>query len=749
MKTHSRPASWDRLNQLRKQRRVQNFATLGLVLLGPILAVVTYLGLGPFELDPSSSGIRLIILADFVYILVIATLVLSKVVRMISARRANSAGSQLHLRLTGVFAIVALVPTVLVAVFAVVTVNFGLEGWFSDRVRNVVGNSLSAAQAYKQEQQDNLSEDTLRLAGYINVAGQATVLTSDSDLRKILSQAQAQVQRGLKEAFIIDGAGEIKSRGERSYLFDFEQPTADQLADVSTQQATVIEDWDNNEFRAVIALTAFADRYLYVSRLVDGDILRLLDETQETVRLYQQLENDRGRLLFEFGLLYLGFASILILAAIWLGLWFAERLARPVGRLASAAQSVGEGNFDVQVVESQGDDEIATLGTIFNKMTRELKGQRDTLLANTAQIERRRRLFDSVLSSVTAGVIGLDIDGKVTFVNRSAHRLLALPDPDYTGTKLADLVPEFSDLFSGMSDSVSGSRQEEIKLTRAGKMESLLVRIAVRKGEDETVEGYVVAFDDVTQLVSAQKMAAWGDVARRIAHEIKNPLTPIQLSAERLKRKFAPVAGDDLEALEQYTDVIVRQTNDLRRIVDEFSKFARMPEPERRRTDVHALVRDAVTLQRAGQPDVEITFDAESGPLDAEVDQTMIGQSLTNLIKNAGEAIEGLEDRPDGFKPQIKVSLEAGKANLTIRVADNGIGLPEDRARLFEPYVTTRAKGTGLGLPIVKKIIEEHGGTLELRDAAPFGDTNHHGAEAVITLPLLGTEDLTASLDVA
>ncbi len=749
MKTHSRAASWDRLNQLRKQRRVQNFATLGLVLLGPILAVVTYLGLGPFELDPSSSGIRLIILADFVYILVIATLVLSKVVRMISARRANSAGSQLHLRLTGVFAIVALVPTVLVAVFAVVTVNFGLEGWFSDRVRNVVGNSLSAAQAYKQEQQDNLSEDTLRLAGYINIAGQATVLTSDSDLRKILSQAQAQVQRGLKEAFIIDGAGEIKSRGERSYLFDFEQPTADQLADVSTQQATVIEDWDNNEFRAVIALTAFADRYLYVSRLVDGDILRLLDETQETVRLYQQLENDRGRLLFEFGLLYLGFASILILAAIWLGLWFAERLARPVGRLASAAQSVGEGNFDVQVVESQGDDEIATLGTIFNKMTRELKGQRDTLLANTAQIERRRRLFDSVLSSVTAGVIGLDIDGKVTFVNRSAHRLLALPDPDYTGTKLADLVPEFSDLFSGMSDSVSGSRQEEIKLTRAGKMESLLVRIAVRKGEDETVEGYVVAFDDVTQLVSAQKMAAWGDVARRIAHEIKNPLTPIQLSAERLKRKFAPVAGDDLEALEQYTDVIVRQTNDLRRIVDEFSKFARMPEPERRRTDVHALVRDAVTLQRAGQPEVEITFDAESGPLDAEVDQTMIGQSLTNLIKNAGEAIEGLEDRPDGFKPQIKVSLEAGKANLTIRVADNGIGLPEDRARLFEPYVTTRAKGTGLGLPIVKKIIEEHGGTLELRDAAPFGDTNHHGAEAVITLPLLGTEDLTASLDVA
>ncbi len=748
MKTHSRAASWDRLNQLRKLRRVQNFATLAIVLLGPILAVVTYLGLGPAELDPSSSGIRLIILADFVYILVIATLVLSKVVRMISARRANSAGSQLHLRLTGVFAIVALVPTVLVAVFAVVTVNFGLEGWFSDRVRNVVGNSLSAAQAYKQEQHDNLSEDTLRLAGYVNAAGQTTVLASDSDLRQILSQAQAQVQRGLKEAFIIDGSGEITSRGERSYLFDFEQPAPELLAEVSAQEATVIEDWDNNEFRAVIALTTFADRFLYVSRLVDGDILRLLDETQETVRLYQQLENDRGRLLFEFGLLYLGFASILILAAIWLGLWFAERLARPVGRLASAAQSVGEGNFDVQVIESEGDDEIATLGTIFNQMTRELKGQRDTLLANTAQIERRRRLFDSVLSSITAGVIGLDIDGKVTFLNRSAHRLLALTEPDYTGVHLPELVPEFDDLFAGMSDSASGSLQEEIKLTRAGKMESLLVRIAVRESAEGVVEGYVVAFDDVTQLVSAQKMAAWGDVARRIAHEIKNPLTPIQLSAERLRRKFAPVAGDDLEALEQYTDVIIRQTNDLRDIVDEFSRFARMPEPERRRTDIWTLVRDAVTLQRAGQPDVEITFDADAGPLDADVDQRMIGQCMTNLIKNAGEAIEGLEDRPKGFKPEIRVKLTADDTDLTIRIADNGIGLPEDRARLFEPYVTTRAKGTGLGLPIVKKIIDEHGGKLELRDAEPFLGSAHQGAEAVITLPLLKTE-MSASRDVA
>ncbi|NNK79759.1 MAG: PAS domain-containing sensor histidine kinase [Litoreibacter sp.] len=740
MKTQTRPASWDRLNILRRQRRVQNAATLGLVFLGPILAVVTYLGMGPFELDPSSSGIRLIILADLVYILMIATLVMRKVAQIVASRRARSAGSQLHLRLTGVFALVALVPTILVAVFAVVTVNFGLEGWFSDRVRNVVGNSLAAAQAYKQEQRDDLMEDTVRLAGYLNRARRDNFLLSDNDMRQLLSQGQPLIQRGLKEAFIIDGAGTLKARGERSYLFDFELPEDALLQSADYDTPIIIEDWDNNEFRALMPLRSYVNRYLYVSRTVDGEILRLLDDTQATVRLYQQLENDRGRLLFEFGLLYLGFATILILAAIWLGLWFAERLSRPVGRLAGAAHRVGEGNLDVTVPETRGDDELATLGRIFNQMTRQLKAQRETLLANTEQIERRRRLFDSVLSSVTAGVIGVDSQGDITFMNRAARALLDVPDLEYSTQTLTDVVPEFSPLFARIREGSRATAQEEIKLTRKGKMESLLVRMAQRTSEDGTPEGFVIAFDDVTELVSAQKMAAWGDVARRIAHEIKNPLTPIQLSAERLKRKMTPLAGDELDSLEQYTDVIVRQTNDLRRIVDEFSKFARMPEPERREADLGKLVRDAVTLQQAGQPDVEITLDCAENRLLAEIDQTMINQALTNLIKNAGEAIESYTKRPEDFTPQVKVRVEADDKMITIRIADNGIGLPADRARLFEPYVTTREKGTGLGLPIVKKIIEEHGGTLTLQDADPFGETEHRGAEAVVRLHRLMTE---------
>lgn len=739
MKNPAKVGTWERLNQVRKQRRAQAITTFGLVVLGPVLAIITYIGLGPAELDPSSSGIRLILLADLVYALVIAALVLQRIARMISARRARSAGSQLHLRLTGVFALVALVPTVLVAVFAVVTLNFGLEGWFSDRVRNVVGTSLSAAEAYEREQVQNLESDTRILAGYMNIARQATNFMSDSDTRQILSQAQARIQRGLKEAYLIDGLGNITARGERSYLFDFETVSADNMMRAANGELVVIEDWVNNEFRALLRLDSFVDRFLYISREVDGEILSLLDDTQETVRFYQQLENDRGRLLFDFGLLYLGFAVILILAAIWGGLWFAERLARPVGRLASAAQRVGAGDLDVRVVEDRGDDEIAMLGRLFNQMTRQLKGQRDALLENTEQIERRRRLFDSVLGSVTAGVIGVDAQGGIAFANRSALRLLDLQD-DVHGAPIQKVVPEFTALFERVAKEATGSGQEELKLTRRGQLESLLVRVANRTSDEGTLEGYVIAFDDVTELVSAQKMAAWGDVARRIAHEIKNPLTPIQLSAERLKRKFMPLAGDEGEALEQYTDVIVRQTNDLRRIVDEFSKFARMPEPERREADLMQLINDSMVLQRSGLPDVNIELTTDTDIILTEIDQTMIGQAMTNLIKNAGEAIEGYLEKGahDGYAPEIRIGVTTTRAAVEIQIADNGVGLPQDRVRLFEPYVTTREKGTGLGLPIVKKIIEEHGGTLALRDAPAFDETDHAGAMAVITLPRLG-----------
>ncbi|OWU84881.1 ATPase [Oceanicola sp. 22II-s10i] len=749
--TRARSSSWERLSRLRRQRRFQSVATLGLVLLGPVLAVATFLVLGPLDQGASSLALRLVLLADLVYVLTVAALVLQRVAQMIAARRARSAGSRLHLRLTGVFALMALLPAVTVAIFAAITINVGLEGWFSDRVRNVVGTSLSAARAYEDEHRAGLREDATALADFIDRARDSVFFMSDGELRQVLTSGQTQIQRGLREAYVIDGGGEIRARGERSYLFDFERPTTAQIEQAGDSGLAIIEDWDNNEFRALLPLRNFTDRYLYVSREVDGGILSLLDDTRATVQLYQQLESERGRVLFEFGLLYLGFAVILILAAVWLGLWFAERLSRPVGRLTGAAQQVGAGDLDVQVIEDEGDDEIAMLGRYFNQMTRQLKRQRETLLENTGQIEGRRRLFDSVLSSVTSGVVGLDAEGRVTFVNRSAERLLAWNEGKET-LAIWVAVPEFGPLFDQLRSGGASVVQEEVKVSRNGRMENLLVRLATRRNAEGAREGYVVAFDDVTDLVTAQRMAAWGDVARRIAHEIKNPLTPIQLSAERIKRKFSrhldeALAGD----LETLTEVIVRQTNDLRRIVDEFSKFARMPEPETRDEDLGALLRNAVVLQQAGQPEVAISGDLPDAALPAEVDATMIGQALTNLIKNAGEATETLREKgaPDGYAPAIHVRCateadEAGRHWAIIRIEDNGVGLPEDRARLFEPYVTTRDKGTGLGLPIVKKIIEEHGGTLALEDAPLFEGCTHHGAAAVIRLPLKPGAEITA-----
>ena len=732
-----RMLSWDRLARLRRIRRVQNASVVGLAVLAPLLALATFLVLGPLDQGASGLALRFVLLADLIYVLVLATLVLSALARMIAARRAKSAGSRLHLRLTGVFALIALVPTVTVAVFAALSINFGLEGWFSDRVREVVGASLEAAQAYEDEQRRDLSTDAEVLARYLTTPEAQTILRNDGSMRQLLGQGQSQIQRGLREAYVISGDADIQARGEGSYLFDFEPPPLEALDLAAQGETVVIEDWDNNEFRALVRMRGVSDSYLYVSREVDGELLALLDDTQDSVRLYNQLEADRGRLLFEFGLLYLGFAVILILAAIWLGLWFAERLSRPVGRLAGAAQRVGAGDLNVQVREEPGDDEMATLGRVFNQMTRQLKGQRDALLATNEQIEERRRLFDSVLSSVTAGVVGLDAEGCVTFVNRSGERLLSLEQSDGKDVHLSVAVPEFASLYEKIAGQSLEAVQSEVPVTRGGEVETLLVRMATRRAEDGTLEGYVVAFDDVTDLVSAQRMAAWGDVARRIAHEIKNPLTPIQLSASRIRRKFGKEVAEP-EILEQMTDVIVRQTEGLKRIVDEFSQFARMPQPNRQIHDLGELVAGAVLLQTSGQVGVRIRSDLTKTTLLAEVDDTMIGQALTNLIKNAGEATASLIQKgaPDGYRAEVRVRMTAGDGTALITVEDNGIGLPADRARLFEPYVTHRDGGTGLGLPIVRKIIEEHGGTLMLVDADPFSANGHVGARAEIRLPL-------------
>ena len=713
----------------------QSVINLSLILLGPLLAVATYLFLGPFNVAGQSVWLRFFLLLDLIYVLLIVGIVLVRILYVLSQRRSRLAGSKLHFRLAGVFTTMSLLPTITVAVFATVSINLGLEAWFSERVQSVVGTSLSAARAYADEQKVALVEDLISIAGDLEDFRKNKNFIEDDELRNELASRQLALQRGLKEAFILNADGNIELRGERSYLFGFEKPTQQQIQE-AIRDIVLISDFNNNELRALTFLNGFGDRYLYVTRQVDGTLFNLLDETQKTAVLYQQMESDRTAYLLNFAVLYFALALLLIVSSVLFALWFAERLSKPIGRLAAAAKRVGAGELTTQVIEDDGDDEIAQLGRYFNQMTKQLKHQRDTLVDNTEQIEERRRLFDSVLSSVTSGVIVLDPEGKVSFTNNSANILLKHNNTEENQNQLSDVFPELNSVFHQLKESRVNNLQCEIKLVRSGRLENFLVRMAPMD-EDEELKGYVVAFDDITSLVSAQRSAAWGDVARRIAHEIKNPLTPIQLSAERIRKKFSPLLGDNSEGLRDMVDVITRQTDDLRRIVDEFSKFARMPELRRKNEDLNALVSSAVSFQQAGQPNVLINLSQPNFPLIISIDPTLINQALTNILKNAGEAIETrMQSAPtsdhDGF---IDVLVEDGSESVVIKISDNGVGLPEDRSRLFEPYVTTRDKGTGLGLAIVKKIIEEHGGILKLEDSAPFENTGIIGALISIELP--------------
>ena len=723
-------------NRYRNNRNVQNLLTILIVVVGPALALLTLFYVNIIEQEIRSQSFRAILLADVLYVIIIASLVIKRIAIVVAARRAKSAGSRLHLRLTGVFAILALIPTILVAIFAMITINFGLEEWFSSRVSNVVKTSHAAALAYETEHEEGLRSDVITFASALDARYSQVSSVNPAILRLWLSEIQPQIQRGFREAYIINSSGKLILRGERSYEFNFEAPPENFLNMIYQDGIVIIKDWANNEFRAIKSLDSYKDKYLYVSRIVDGSILNLLDETQRTVKQYQQHESNRSMLLLDFAIIYVAFSVLLILAAVWVGLWFAERIAKPVGQLAAAAQRVGSGDLESRVSVKHNDDEISMLGRVFNQMTKQLKGQRNALLDANRTSEEGRRQFNSVLSGVTSGVIGLNVSEEIDFINPAALNMLELNYKSYNGEKLTIVVPEFKDLFSKLKGGQGGVARKEIQVSRDGKLENLLVRMAIRANNKGIVEGYVVTFDDVTDLVNAQRMAAWGDVARRIAHEIKNPLTPIQLSAERLKQKFIPIAGEKKDILTQYTDVIVRQTGDLRRIVDEFSQFARMPEPHRKKTNLVKIIEDVVHLQKSRENAyAEIIFEKPE-PIFLMIDSTMITQALTNLVKNAGEAIETYINvkKSVNYKPFIAIDVNDSKIETVIKITDNGIGLPKDRSRLFEPYVTTREKGTGLGLSIVKKIIEEHGGKLTLEDAPALENEPKLGTAVTIKI---------------
>ncbi|MEA2872032.1 MAG: two-component system, NtrC family, nitrogen regulation sensor histidine kinase NtrY, partial [Hyphomicrobiales bacterium] len=493
-------------------------------------------------------------------------------------------------------------------------------------------------------------------------------------------------------------------------------PASGALSAVGETDPQVAMFLESKTVAAVIKLRGYDDTYLYVARPLDPRVIEQFQATQESVAEFANLEQRRVGVQVAFALMYTVIALIVLLSAVWIGLNFANRLVAPIRRLIGAANLVSTGNLYVQVPVRRGEGDLSQLGETFNKMTQDLRTQRDDLMRARDVIDRRRRFTEAVLAGASAGVIGVDSEGRISILNRSAEKLIGQQEADAVGRDLVAVMPELAPLFTEARSGMHRLVQGQITISRDMRERNLSVRVTTEQSADED-HGYVVTLDDITDLVAAQRTSAWADIARRIAHEIKNPLTPIQLSAERLKRKYSKVITEDKAVFEQCTDTIVRQVDDIKRMVDEFSRFARMPKPVMTAEDVADTARQVVFLQRVGSPDIDIEIETEQEHMPAKFDRRLISQGLTNIVKNATEAIAAVPPEQLG-RGRIHVSVRREGGDIVIDVIDNGTGLPkENRNRLLEPYVTTREKGTGLGLAIVGRILEEHNGQMELSDA--------------------------------
>jgi two-component system, NtrC family, nitrogen regulation sensor histidine kinase NtrY len=685
---------------------------IGLALVSAFLTFVVLTGLT--RIEPTREVAVSFILMNGATILVLVGIILHEVWQVMQARRRGRAAARLHVQIVSLFSVMAVLPAVLVAIVANVTIERGLDRLFSGPTREVIENSLIIARAYMQEHAQLIRGDILGMA---NDIGRARPLYDQDrqSFREFLTASAAS--RNLPGAMLIDKDRHVLESAETGIQLAFAAPPADFLSNVNENEPEIAVLPEQNYVAALIRLRAFNDTFLYVARQLDPHVVEQLKQTEASVAEYAEIEARRLGVQVNFALIFAVIALTILMASILLGLNFANSLVTPIRRLMGAAHMVSTGDLHVQVPVLRSEGDLAQLGETFNKMTQELRTQRDELVNASDLIDSRRRFIEAVLSSASAGIIGVDASGSVGILNRSAEKLIGHAESETLDHPLSDVLPELDEMMKTARESTQRLVQGQITINRDGHERNLSVRVTAEQ-TSQTRDSYIITLDDITELVSAQRTSAWADVARRIAHEIKNPLTPIQLSAERIRRKFGKSIVEDKAVFEQCTDTIVRQVDDIRRMVDEFSRFARMPKPVIEGEDVADTVRQAVFLMRVGHPDVDIEADVKEEPLLAKFDRRLISQALTNIIKNAAEAIEAVPAGELG-RGRIDVIAAREKDDIVIDVIDNGIGLPKvSRARLLEPYVTTREKGTGLGLAIVGRVLQDHGGRIELHDAA-------------------------------
>ncbi len=706
------------------------FVTLGLA------ATAAALGTGSFFLMSSGAPLAIrpnlvtaLVISNVSVLLLLAGSLAGRLTRVWVERRRGRAGSRLHVRLVLLFSVVAIFPTILVGVFATAWFSLGIQFWFNDRIRTALEGGLQASQGYLSEHRDTIKTDAVGMKADLERAGREMFDQPDAAFRQVL-ETQTTL-RGLDDAVIFEPTTErvLVSAGFMAGVGPGKIPPG-ALQAAQTGEVPVLSNGVDTEVRALVQLNSTPPLMLMIERPVDPNILAHMHQTEDAVAQYERLDANRANLQVTFALIFALVALLVLAAAVSTGLFLANQIARPVGWLMQAAERVRGGDLAVQVPEIASDDELAGLSRAFNRMTSQLSAQRAELMSAYSQIDERRRFTETVLSGVSAGVIGLDGQGRIELPNRAAGALLGRDLLAHAGTRLCELVPEMAPLLAQGMTPPLGPVTGEIQTGAPNARRTLLVRIGpeLKAGQ---AHGFVVTFDDITELQSAQRKAAWADVARRIAHEIKNPLTPIQLSAERLKRRFSREITSDPDTFVQCADTIVRHVGDIGRMVDEFSAFARMPVPVITPADIGRVAREALVLQRSAHPEILWSTEIpERGPA-APCDRRLLGQALTNLLVNAADSVRM---RGGGAPGHIDVAVIETEDTVRVAVTDDGVGLPKaDRDRLTEPYVTHKPKGTGLGLAIVKKIMEDHGGSVTLDDRLGTGAVT--GAVATLTLP--------------
>jgi two-component system nitrogen regulation sensor histidine kinase NtrY len=673
------------------------------------------------SLGPASQLILTVLGFNLILILALTLLVVRRFLALVDARDRDP-GARLQLRFVTMFALAALAPAVVVALFYGVLVTRGVDNWFSKRVQAVVESSATVARSYVEEQRIYIRNHLIPMGADLNHAAPA-LAASPITFNHFLGDLTNF--HGFSAGYLLDRDGRVLARAEAPDAppLVIPPPASFKAADEGIISVCNVNCGD--AMSAVYKLRGYPDAYLYVIRPVEKGIVGHLLESEASLIDFRAAAQNRQKIQTIFILSYAETALLVLVGAVWLGFAAATAISGPVARLVQAAGKVAGGDLSARVDADNDPEEIAVLSRAFNSMTHDLQAQQEAIRTAHEDAERRRQFIETVLAEVSAGVIGLDAKGRISAANRQAQLLLGLTSNPGRGHKLSDVAPEIAAV---AAQAGRGEAEEEIDVVRGRETRRLRVRAS------RIEDGLVLTFDDITRLVAAQRNAAWRDVARRIAHEIKNPLTPIQLSAERLRKKYRKdIAGTELETFDRCTDTIVRQVDAIRSMVDEFSSFARMPAPKFSDQDASELLRAAVFAQRVASPDIDVELVEPIPEVHLFGDERMLTQALTNILKNAAEAISARRTAKAPKSKEggrIRARLVSDETGIAFEVEDNGVGLPaKDRDRLTEPYVTTREKGTGLGLAIVRRILEDHGGELELSDA-------REGPGALVTLRL-------------